>query len=65
MFEGASEKSRQLAPHFKKVADELGVHFLDAGRVIQCSDVDGIHFDAAAHHKLGQAVAEKVRGILD
>ena len=63
MFEGAYEKSRQLVGHYRKVADDLGVHFLDAGSIIQSSQVDSIHFDADQHQKLGQAVAEKVRDI--
>ena len=31
--------------------------FLDAGEVIVSSPLDGVHFDAAEHGKLGRAVA--------
>ncbi len=64
MFDGAVEKSRQLATHYQKVADDHQVHFLNAGEVIQSSPVDGIHFETEAHHALGTAVAQKVRTIL-
>ncbi len=30
-----------------------GVHFFDAGSVINSSDDDGIHLDAGAHKTLG------------
>lgn len=39
---------------------DLGAGFLDAGSVIASSPVDGVHFEAAAHAALGQAVAAGV-----
>lgn len=64
MFEGAETKSQRLSVHYARVAQERGCHFLDAGTVIQTSSYDGIHLEAEAHQKLGEAVAEKVKGIL-
>ena len=64
MFAGGTEKSQQLVLYYKQRADEFGCTFLDAGQVIVSSDLDGIHFEADQHHKLGLAVAEKVRTIL-
>jgi lysophospholipase L1-like esterase len=64
MFEGAEDKSRKLAPHYQAIAKLYGCHFLNAGDVIVCSDVDGIHFDVGEHRKLGLAAAQKVRSIL-
>jgi lysophospholipase L1-like esterase len=64
MFAGAVEKSRALALFYRQVADDFGVHFLNVGAVIESSPVDGIHFSAEAHRKLGETVAEKVRSIL-
>ncbi|MBZ0298543.1 MAG: SGNH/GDSL hydrolase family protein [Anaerolineae bacterium] len=64
MFAGGVETSRQLAPHYQKVAQDYGVFFLNAGDVIQSSSVDGIHFEPEAHQALGKAVAEKVRAAL-
>lgn len=64
MFAGAGEKSRQLAPHYEKVAADYGCAFLDAGKVITTSDRDGLHFEAESQQKLGQAVAEVVKRLL-
>ena len=66
MFTGAVEKSRRFAEHYREYAGwQPGVAFFDAGSVISSSDLDGIHFEAAEHGKLGQAVAEKVRELLN
>jgi hypothetical protein len=39
----------------------LGCAFLDAGEVMASSDLDGIHFEADEHRKLGVAVARAAR----
>jgi lysophospholipase L1-like esterase len=64
MFEGAEEKSRRLSEHYRRVAEEYGCPLLDTGEVIVSSGLDGIHFEASEHRKLGVAVAERVRAIL-
>ena len=64
MFEGAKEKSLALPKYYREHAGLQGCPFLDAGEVIQSSDFDGIHFEAAEHGKLGHAIAAKVRQIL-
>lgn len=64
MFEGAVAKSKKLGQHYRRVAEERGCAFLDAGTVIVSSDLDGIHFDPPEHAKLGRAVAERVRELL-
>lgn len=61
MFEGAEEKSRGLSVWFERIAAEQGCAFMDAGRVIVSSPIDGIHLDPPEHFKLGKAVAERVR----
>jgi lysophospholipase L1-like esterase len=63
MFRGASEKSVELGKHFAVAARECGCHFLDAGKFIRSSDLDGIHFDKSQHAILGREVANKVREI--
>jgi lysophospholipase L1-like esterase len=63
-FEGGSAKSQRLADCYAAEAAELGCAFLDAGRVIRSSNVDGIHLDAEEHEKLGVAVAARVRELL-
>jgi lysophospholipase L1-like esterase len=64
-FEGATEKSRQLAGHYAKAAAARACAFFDAGSVISSSEVDGIHLDEPEHERLGIAVAEQVRPLLD
>jgi lysophospholipase L1-like esterase len=65
MFEGAEAKSLGLSRHFHQVAALYGCALLDTGQVIVSSDLDGIHFEAAEHRKLGQAVARRVREMLE
>ncbi len=64
MLTGGSEKSHKLAAAYQDWATTLGCGFLDAGSVIQASDIDGVHFALEDHHTLGQAVAAKVRDML-
>ncbi|HEY8446317.1 MAG TPA: SGNH/GDSL hydrolase family protein [Thermomicrobiales bacterium] len=65
MFEGGAEKSRRLAKHFATFAAWHNIPLLDAGQVIVSSDLDGIHFEASEHEKLGKAVAQEVRRLLE
>ncbi len=64
MFEGAGDKSLKLGAHFARVAQESRCAFLDTGTVIVSSPLDGIHFEASEHRKLGKAVAERVKACL-
>ena len=63
-FEGAQARSRQFPEQYRRVATELGCHFLDTSTIIVSSDLDGIHWEQSEHAKLGQAVAAKVKEIL-
>jgi lysophospholipase L1-like esterase len=63
-FAGAAEKGRGAAEAYRKVADELGCSFFDAGLVIRTSPVDGVHLDEADHRRLGQALVPAVNAIL-
>jgi len=65
MFAGAEEKSLKFASYFARIAQEMGCAFLDTGPVIVSSPLDGIHFEAGEHRKLGQAVALKVRELME
>jgi len=64
MFAGGAEKSQAFARHYAAVAKRLGAGFLDAGAVIASSPIDGIHFEAAEHRRLGEALAVRVRAWL-
>lgn len=61
---GAGSKSARFSEQYGRVAQERGCHFLDAGQVIVSSQLDGVHFEAAEHAKLGLAVADAVQRIL-
>ncbi len=65
MFTGAQPKSELWAPRYRQVAQECGCPFLDAGQVIVSSPLDGIHWEREEHRKLGLAVADKVKAILE
>jgi lysophospholipase L1-like esterase len=64
MFEGAEDKSKRFSEHYRRVAEEYGCELLDASEVIVSSDLDGIHLEIGEHRKLGEAVAELVKGLL-
>jgi lysophospholipase L1-like esterase len=59
-FAGQSAVSEALPAAYAFVANARGTWFLDAGAHITSSPTDGIHFDAAAHEVLGQAVAAEI-----
>jgi len=61
MFVGNEEKSKQLGPQYRIVANTLGVDYLDAGTIVKSSGMDGVHLDADQHKLLGKAMAETVK----
>jgi lysophospholipase L1-like esterase len=64
MFEGAGEKSQKFSQHYCRIANLYGCSLFDTREVIVSSELDGIHFEAGEHHKLGKAVAARVRELL-
>jgi lysophospholipase L1-like esterase len=64
MFEGAEAKSLLLGQHYCTVATEHNVALLDTASVIRSSDIDGIHFEADEHARLGRAVAHEVLALV-
>lgn len=63
IFGGGAARSARLAGFLAPMVARQGAAFLDAGGVIASSPVDGVHFDAAEHGKLGRAVAGAVRAM--
>ena len=63
MFAGAAAKSKELAKLYAEAAERRAASFLDAGTVISSSAIDGVHFEADQHQKLGHAMAEAVRSL--
>ena len=60
-FEQAREKSLQFANHYEKVASGLGVHFLDAAKIVTASEGEGVHWDADQHVKFGEELSARIR----
>ena len=54
-------KSKQLAPAYYQLAQELNLLFLDAGRVIKASTIDGIHWDAMGHRDFATHLAATLK----
>ena len=64
LFIGAIEKSRELAEHYQAVAENLGIHFLDASKIVVKTDLDGVHWDADQHYKFGESLSITIRKII-
>lgn len=62
-YREAADKMRQLPSLYRDIAAAKGCLFLDASQVIVSSEVDGIHFDAGQHRKLGEAVAGIIQSL--
>ena len=61
MFAGGAAKSELMGARIADAAARADVPFVDAGAHIQVSEIDGIHYDMATHHVLGQVLAETVK----
>ena len=61
IFAGGAAKSRQLTERYRQVAEAQGATFVDAGELIQVSPVDGVHFEADQHRRLGEHLVGVVR----
>lgn len=65
LFAGGHQKSAELGQQYRAVADFMKVEFLDAGEFVGTDGCDGIHFTAQNNADLGQALAARVRQILE
>jgi lysophospholipase L1-like esterase len=62
-FYGARAKSLALPPLCEALAKARGCGYLDAGKVIEVSPIDGVHYGPEAHAALGAAVAREVAAL--
>ncbi|MBQ8974168.1 MAG: SGNH/GDSL hydrolase family protein [Oscillospiraceae bacterium] len=62
---GAIEKSRQLASAFEPVAKMFGCDFIDLALVTEASDEDGVHLNVEAHKAIAEAIADKLKEMLE
>ena len=63
-FEQARETSLQFAEHYEKAAADLGVHFLDAAKIVTAREGEGVHWDADQHQNFGQLLSDLVPKII-
>lgn len=61
----AIEESKLFAKHYARVAEEMGVHFFDAGSVAKADKTDGGHLDAENTKAIGTALVPVVKRILN
>ena len=65
VFANGIEKSRELAARYAAIAKAEGVEFLDAGAITSADGIDGLHLSAEAHRRIGLAMAEKLKRLLE
>ncbi|MEN3186564.1 MAG: SGNH/GDSL hydrolase family protein [Atribacterota bacterium] len=63
-FEGAVEKSKHLAEYYEVTAQWYKCHFLDAGKVVRTSTLDGVHWEEEENKKFARALAQEIRQFL-
>jgi len=63
IFGDCVELSERLPPYYRALATECGAAFLDAGKYIKSSPIDGIHLESEAHFLLAEAVAKSVESL--
>jgi lysophospholipase L1-like esterase len=56
--------SPTLSELYRRVADDCGCSFFDAGTVVSASEIDGVHLDPESQVALGKAMAKAVRPLL-
>ena len=60
---GSVERSAGLPAYFKRVAEQNGAHFLDAGATISADASDGIHMNAEGHARMAEMLCRKIQAI--
>lgn len=55
----------KYAELYSRVAEKYGIDFLDAKLYADCSPVDCVHMTGQSHVRLGKAIAQKLRQMLE
>jgi len=63
IFGDSAGLSKKLPFFYKACAAECGAAFLDAGKYIKTSPIDGVHLESEAQLVLAEAVAESVKSL--
>lgn len=62
---GAYEKSLEFGKYYEPLAKDHGCYYFDCASLdFELNDVDGLHYSRNDCKKLGEAIAEMVKGIL-
>lgn len=61
---GAVERSANVGDYLEDIAKDLGCHYIDAGKIIKASDIDGVHLMPEEHAKMAEAMYEQVKAII-
>ncbi len=57
-------ESRDFERHYRRHAEETGVHFFDAASVAKADPRDGVHLDQANTRAIGEGLAPLVKSVL-
>ncbi|MDF1654802.1 MAG: GDSL-type esterase/lipase family protein [Coxiellaceae bacterium] len=64
VFKGTQQYSQRFDAVMRPVAEAKGCHYYNAGEDIELSEIDGIHFDEAAHTIFANKIAEHILSLL-
>jgi len=64
LYELEAEKILRFGEELRKLAVRCGCGFIDSGRIVHSSELDGIHLEAPEHRKLGLFIADYIRSFL-
>jgi len=64
LFEGGVAESKLFAPHYGRIANQLGCTFFDAATVAEATPIDGVHLDAPNTRAIGTALVPVVTELL-
>ncbi|MCI9267590.1 MAG: lipolytic enzyme, G-D-S-L [Lawsonibacter sp.] len=63
MGRGCDVKARELSPYYRKTAELVGAHFIDAAQC-EFNQIDHMHLTRRGHAQLAQLLAQAVPGLL-
>lgn len=64
VYGDAPEKSKQLAEQIELISRFCGYHFMDSGKIVTSSPVDGVHWEAEQHKRFALAISDRIRSLL-
>nr|WP_204354515.1 GDSL-type esterase/lipase family protein [Paracoccus saliphilus] len=64
-FTGGVDKTRALPKYYEAIAEAADAEFLDIGTLAETDGIDGVHFSAETHEKIGRGVADKIKSLTE